>query len=70
MGPRTGLDDVERRNILPLPGLELRPLGRPACSQSLYQLRHMTSVCRGTKSVEFWRTAVSVPKTVHLSVQP
>jgi hypothetical protein len=28
MGPRTGLDVVERRKILPLPVLELRPLGR------------------------------------------
>jgi hypothetical protein len=24
VSPRTGLDDVERRKILPLPGLELR----------------------------------------------
>jgi hypothetical protein len=38
VGPRTSLDDVERRKILPLPALELRPLGRPARSQSLYQL--------------------------------
>jgi hypothetical protein len=29
-GPRTGLDDVEKRKFLTLPGLELRPLGRPA----------------------------------------
>jgi hypothetical protein len=34
LGPRTGLDDVESRKVLPLPGLELRPLGRPASSQS------------------------------------
>jgi hypothetical protein len=27
VGPRTGLDDVERRKILALPGLELRALG-------------------------------------------
>jgi hypothetical protein len=26
VGPRTGLDDVQRRNILPLPGLELQPV--------------------------------------------
>jgi hypothetical protein len=32
-GPRVGLDDVERRKILPLPRPELRPLGRPAHSQ-------------------------------------
>jgi hypothetical protein len=30
MGPRTGLDDVERRKFLTLPELELRPLIRPA----------------------------------------
>jgi hypothetical protein len=28
---------------LTLPGLELRPLGRPACSQSLYRLRYPIS---------------------------
>jgi hypothetical protein len=38
VGPRTGLDDVESRKILPLPGLELRPSYRPTRSQSLYQL--------------------------------
>jgi hypothetical protein len=27
--PRAGLDNVERRKILPLEGLELRPLGSP-----------------------------------------
>jgi hypothetical protein len=36
VGPRTGLDDVEERNILPLPGLDLQPFGRRARSQSLY----------------------------------
>jgi hypothetical protein len=33
--PRAGLDNVEKRKFLTLPGLELRTLGRPA-SQSLY----------------------------------
>jgi hypothetical protein len=32
--PRATLDDVEKRKFLTLPGLELRPLGRPARSQS------------------------------------
>jgi hypothetical protein len=36
--PRAGLDDVEKRKFLTLPGLELRPLGHAACSQSLYRL--------------------------------
>jgi hypothetical protein len=30
VGPRTGLDDMERRKILSPLGLELRPLGRTA----------------------------------------
>jgi hypothetical protein len=34
--PTVHLGDVERRKILRLPGLELRPLDRPARSQSLY----------------------------------
>jgi hypothetical protein len=35
---RTGLDDAEKRKFLILLGLELRLLGRPARSQSLYRL--------------------------------
>jgi hypothetical protein len=35
VGPRTGLDDVEKRKFLPPPDLELRLLSRPAHSQSL-----------------------------------
>jgi hypothetical protein len=38
--PRAGLDDMEKRKFLTLPGLELRPFGRPARSQSLYWLRY------------------------------
>jgi hypothetical protein len=38
--PRAGLDDVEKRKFLTLLGLELRPLGRPARSQSLYRLHY------------------------------
>jgi hypothetical protein len=38
MGPGAGLDDKEMRKILPLPGLELRPHGHPARSQSLSPL--------------------------------
>jgi hypothetical protein len=36
--PRAGLDDVEKRKFLTLPVLELRPLRRPARSESLYRL--------------------------------
>jgi hypothetical protein len=38
VGPRTDLHDMEKRKISPLLGLKLRPLGRPAHSQSLYRL--------------------------------
>jgi hypothetical protein len=37
----SGLNDVEKRKFLNLPGLELRLLGRPARSQSLYRLRYL-----------------------------
>jgi hypothetical protein len=40
MGPRADLDDVENRKFVILPGLELRPLGRSARSQSLYRLSY------------------------------
>jgi hypothetical protein len=33
VGPRNGLDDVEGRKCLTLPGLELRPLRRPVRSE-------------------------------------
>jgi hypothetical protein len=38
--PRAGLDDLKKRKFLTLLGLKLRPLGRPARSQSLYRLRY------------------------------
>jgi hypothetical protein len=41
--PRAGLEDAEKRKFLTLPGLELRPLGRPAYSQSLYRLSYSDS---------------------------
>jgi hypothetical protein len=39
LNPRTGLDDLEKREILPLPGFELRR--RPARSQSIFRLLNM-----------------------------
>jgi hypothetical protein len=38
VGSRTGLDAAEKRKFLILPGLELRPLGRPPHRQSLSRL--------------------------------
>jgi hypothetical protein len=40
MDPRAGVDDVEKRKFLLLPGLEFRLLGRPDRSQSLYRLSY------------------------------
>jgi hypothetical protein len=40
LGPKTDLDDVEMRKILPLPGPELRSLGRPSHSQPIYRLSY------------------------------
>jgi hypothetical protein len=40
--PRVDLDDGEKRKFLTLLGLELQPLGRPARSQTLYQLSYLT----------------------------
>jgi hypothetical protein len=40
MGSRTGLDNVENKNSLTLPELELRIFGRSTCSESLYRLNY------------------------------
>jgi hypothetical protein len=49
LSPRIGLDDVERSKILPLSGLELRPLSRPPLSRSLYRLRYPGSSTKTAK---------------------
>jgi hypothetical protein len=56
MGRRAGLDEVEKRKFLTLSGLEFRPFGRPARSQSLYQLRYPGS--SDMKSTNSKNTAV------------
>jgi hypothetical protein len=38
--PRAGLDNMEKRKFLILPGLEPQPLSRLARSQALYRLRY------------------------------
>jgi hypothetical protein len=48
MDLRVGLDDVEKRKFLTLQGLEFRPLGLPARSQSLYRLLYSGPDCFGT----------------------
>jgi hypothetical protein len=54
VGPITGLENVERRKILPFLGLEIRPLGCPAGSQSLYRLRYPVPKSGSSKGRE-WR---------------
>jgi hypothetical protein len=49
--PRAGLNDVEKKKFLTLPGLELRLLGHPARSQSLYRLRYPGSENRVLKRI-------------------
>jgi hypothetical protein len=54
--PIVGLNDVEKRKLLTLPRLELRPLVRSVRSQSLYRLRHPgsdNSICKSKKSIHF-----------------
>jgi hypothetical protein len=53
VGPRIGLNDVEKRKFLNLLGLELRTFSHPARSQSLYRVRYPGSqfhLCKPEKS--------------------
>jgi hypothetical protein len=43
--PISGLDDMEKWKFLTLPRLELRLLGRPACSQSLCRYTDCATIC-------------------------
>jgi hypothetical protein len=44
VGPRAGVDGMERCKFLILSGLELQPLRRRVRSQSLYRLRSLLTV--------------------------
>jgi hypothetical protein len=45
VGPRAGLDDVEKKKFLAPPGLELRNLGLPTSNQSLCRLLYPGPSC-------------------------
>jgi hypothetical protein len=47
--PRAGLKEVEEREFLTLPGLEMQTLRRRAHSQSLHRLRYPGSIYAGVK---------------------
>jgi hypothetical protein len=53
--PRTALEDVERRQILPLPGLEPRPLGRP----EIHTHRHIY-ICFREVRILNWNKCICV----------
>jgi hypothetical protein len=55
VGPRVGLDDLEKRKFLTLPGLKLRPLGRPVRIQSLYRLRCPGSYIVSHRNTVLWQ---------------
>jgi hypothetical protein len=44
VGSKANLDDVDKIRFLTLSGLEIRSLGRPARTQSLYRLRYPGSL--------------------------
>jgi hypothetical protein len=68
VGPRAGLNAVESTKILPLPGLELRLLGRPARSQSIYRLRSCGSLRSSKTSVNFYQITrrIAVKDNIHI----
>jgi hypothetical protein len=51
VGPRAGLDDVEKRKLLTLPGIKPRLLGRPAHNQILYRLSYPGSFSELVKKI-------------------
>jgi hypothetical protein len=53
MGLRASLEEVERRKLLPLPRLKLRPLRRPTRSQSLYRRSYPGSFCVSNASSKY-----------------
>jgi hypothetical protein len=63
VNPRDSLDDMEKWKLLTLSGLELRPLGCPARSQSLYRLRCPGSLLLLLLFIRFKviRTFISTP---------
>jgi hypothetical protein len=64
MGSRTGLDDVEGRKILPLPGLELQIVGHPArradCSPTYYVRTGVRCGWIGNRRKKLYRRATEM----------
>jgi hypothetical protein len=49
--PRAGLDDLEKRKFLTLPGLELRPLGRPTLPVDIGEYSVSSPYCCGREKI-------------------
>jgi hypothetical protein len=69
---RGGLDDMENWKFLTQPGLELRPLGRPASMQSLYRLlprktKYVSSVGGGSEILIPEHAQTNGEKVIHLN---
>jgi hypothetical protein len=61
MGWRAGLDDMEKWKFLNVPGLELRPLGRPVRNQSRYRGSYWpSSLYRCNSEAAYCKVSVSL----------
>jgi hypothetical protein len=66
--PRVGLDDTEKGKFLTSAGLELRPLGHPARSQSVYRLSYPGSYMATVSKRK--ALAFSLKKRTNESLEP
>jgi hypothetical protein len=66
VGSRVGLDNAEKTKFFTLPGLEFRPLGRPARSQSLYRLSYPGSYLKAVE-IQYIYSSVDEPEVVLVS---
>jgi hypothetical protein len=67
VGPGAGQDDMKKRKFLALSGLEIRPLSRPARSQSLYRLRYRDSLY--TRTYTHAHTYICVHVCIYIYTQ-
>jgi hypothetical protein len=70
VGPRAGLDYVEKRKILHLSGFEHRPLSRPCCTQSLYRLSYPGSPSDCASPLTFVMKLMRSPCCLYVAVPP
>jgi hypothetical protein len=73
VGPRAGLDYMEKEQFLTIPGLELGPIRHQARSQSLYRLYYRPVIAHEKREgvfrfsdIRYVSLAVKVNKTTHV----